>query len=349
MQNKVDDLLRLMLESPSPSGSETSVTNSFSEFMKEFVDEVYSDSMGNVIAHKKKTGAKSLMLISHADEVGFMITHIDNRGFLYFQPVGGIDVNLLPGLQVEIHDARGKIIGVIGRKPKHLQKKEDANQQIRFEDLWIDIGAKDKTDAESYVHIGDYATYKASVTKQLNNLITSKSLDDKIGLAVIAEVATRLHHQDVKYDLYFVASTQEELGTRGATIVANKIKTDKCIAIDVTHATDYPHMTPFRSGEIKLGNGAVIAIGPNINQELSTTMENIAQSNGICYQLEAIPFPTGTDARQIQISGTGVLTALVSIPCRYMHSPVEIVSIDDVNSAVEIITGYCLNKERKEE
>ena len=175
-----------------------------------------------------------------------------------------------------------------------------------------------------------------------NNLLTSKSLDDKVGLAVLAEVATRLNQQKIKYDIYIVASTQEELGTRGAVIVANRILPDKCITIDVTHANDYPHIAPYRSGEIKLGYGAVIAIGPNINGVMAMSLENIAKQNDFAYQIEAIASPTGTDARQIQISGTGVSTALISIPCRYMHSPIEVVSIDDIDSAANIISTYCL-------
>ncbi len=342
MDAKILDLLDLLLQSPSPSGHEMPVATEFCKFIEKYVDEVQVDSMGNVIAHKKNIGAEKLLLISHADEVGFMVTYIDNRGYLYFQPIGGIDVNLLPGLQVEIQDVRGKVMGVVGKKPKHLIKKDDGNQQLRFEDLWIDIGVKDKIDAEKYVHIGDYITYKPSITKMPNNLLTSKSLDDKAGLAVIAEVAMFLNAHATKYDLYFVASTQEELGTRGATIVANRILPDKCIAIDVTHANDYPHITPFRSGEIKLGNGAVIAVGPNINGHMANALENIAKQYNFAYQIEAISTPTGTDARQVQISGTGVSTALVSIPCRYMHSPIEIVSLDDIDSAANIITKYCL-------
>ena len=342
MDTKVLDLLDLLLQSPSPSGLEISVTSEFRKYIEEYVDEVQYDSMGNVIAHKKNIGAENLLLISHADEVGFMVTYIDNRGYLYFQPIGGIDVNLLPGLQVEIQDVRGRLIGVIGKKPKHLIKKDDGNQQLRFEDLWIDIGAKDKTEAETYVHIGDYITYRPSITRMPNNLLTSKSLDDKVGLAVLAEVATRLNQQKIKYDIYIVASTQEELGTRGAVIVANRILPDKCITIDVTHANDYPHIAPYRSGEIKLGYGAVIAIGPNINGVMAMSLENIAKQNDFAYQIEAIASPTGTDARQIQISGTGVSTALISIPCRYMHSPIEVVSIDDIDSAANIISTYCL-------
>lgn len=342
MKSETFVFLNDILQTPSPSGFEIGAAKQYDNFMRKYVDEVFTDSMGNVIAHKKQKGSKKLMLIAHADEVGFMVTYIDNNGFIYFQPIGGIDVNLLPGIQVEIHNKCGKVIGVIGKKPKHLLKKDDGAQQLRFEDLWIDIGATSRDDAQSHVQIGDFITYKSSVIELCNNLLSSKSLDDKIGVAVLAAVAINLFGKESKYDLYLVASSQEELGARGSITVTNRIMPDECIAIDVTHANDYPHMLPFLSGEIKLGKGAVIALGPNISSLIGGRLKRLATEKEYKQQIQAIPYPTGTDARQVQVTGNGIPTALISIPCRYMHSPVEVVSTDDFDSVVNTLTDYCL-------
>lgn len=335
----VPDFLKEVLLKPSPSGFEHHVTNIFRNYMEFLSYRTEIDIMGNVIAYKKGEGAYKLMLIAHADEVGFMVTYIDNKGYLYFQPIGGVDVELLPGIQVEIYGKRSRTVGVICKRLRRISIKETC-QQMRFEDLWIDIGAKDKDDAMKYVQVGDFITYKTNIELLPNNLILSRALDDKIGLAVLAEVASYVQGKKTKCDIYFVASVQEELGFRGATSVANKINPDECIAIDVTHATDCPQDTPFLSGEINLGDGAVIAIGPNINQTISTKMLQTADERSIKRQIEAIPRTTATDARNVQVSGNGVRTALLSIPCRYMHSPVEIVSMDDFHSAINILIGF---------
>lgn len=342
MEITKENILKDLLMTPSPSGSEQPIIKKMAMFLKDYIDELTIDNYGNLIALKYGANSnKKLMLAAHADEVGMMVTHIDNNGFLSFQEIGGIDTNLLPGQRVEIHNHQGVVTGIIGKKPIHLQDRDAKAKDYDAEDLWIDIAAKDKEEAESKVEVGDYITYQTQPIVLQHDVWTSKALDDKVGLLTLVEVAKALDGKQPAMDVYFVASVQEELGARGIRTAALGINPDYGIAIDVTHATDYPTCSPQKSGEIKVGNGIVIAKGPNINKTIGRKLIDLAKQQNIKYQIEPIARPTGTDANFMQVSGTGVKTALLSIPCRYMHSPNEIVSLVDVNEGVRLITHFC--------
>lgn len=337
MPNTIKDILLDLLKTVGPSGSEERVISLFGLSIAPYVTEVKTDVTGNCIAHKNGSGSK-VMLAAHADEVGLMIHYIDERGFLYFKEIGGVDTSLLPGQRISIEGINGPVIGVIGKKPIHIQDKNDSPRTINPEDLWIDIGAKDKKDAEQKVHIGQVATIISEPVLLSDKIVASKSLDDRIGLAILISVAEKLGQTNA--DVYFVASAQEELGSVGAQTVTERILPDVGIAIDVTHATDYPTMSVVKDGDIKLGTGVVIAVGPNIHKSVSDKLLNVAVESNIPYQMEALPKRTGTDARAIQVAGTGVAAGLLSIPCRYMHTPNEVVSIADAESAVNLIIEY---------
>lgn len=310
----------------------------FSNNIKPFVNELHCDALGNIIAHKVGIG-KRLMLIAHQDVVCLMITHIDENGFLYVKPAGGIDVNILPARSVTIMHDGNKVAGVIGKQPIHLLREEQ-NCKVTYDNLWIDIGAKDKSEAMSMVSKGDYA-YFSSVYEELpNDLIIGAYFDDNIGLKIMLEVAEKIENNDVNYDIYFVASNHEEIGMRGGIVAAHSIQPDVCICIDTTHATDYPTMDIITYGDIKLGGGCVLAKGPNVHPQLFKTLENAAINRGIKYQVEVSPYPTGTDANMVQLSGDGVKTAVVSVPCRYMHTPYEVCSKKDIESAINIIYQF---------
>lgn len=342
MEITKENILKDLLMTPSPSGSEQPIIKKMAMFLKDYIDELTIDNYGNLIALKYGANSnKKLMLAAHADEVGMMVTHIDNNGFLSFQEIGGIDTNLLPGQRVEIHNHQGVVTGIIGKKPIHLQDRDAKAKDYDAEDLWIDIAAKDKEEAESKVEVGDYITYQTQPIVLQHDVWTSKALDDKVGLLTLVEVAKALDGKQPAMDVYFVASVQEELGARGIRTAALGINPDYGIAIDVTHATDYPTCSPQKSGEIKVGNGIVIAKGPNINKAIGRKLIDLAKQQNIKYQIEPIARPTGTDANFMQVSGTGVKTALLSIPCRYMHSPNEIVSLVDVNEGVRLLTHFC--------
>lgn len=343
MNEKLYQFFIDILNTPSPTGNEGVLSQKFANFVTPFVDEVSSDAMGNVIAHKKGNPAKKLMIEAHADEIGLMVTYIDKHGYLYFKPLGGIDANILPGIQVTVHGQQGPVTGIIGKKPIHLLTPTEREKPMKMEDMWIDISAKDKAEAEEMVEIGSPVTFRTPVVEMKNGLIGSKSTDDKAGIAVVAGVAQQLFEQNAAsdFDLYFVAAVQEEIGTRGAQTASQGIHPQFGIAIDVTHATDYPGVPSEKFGDFKMGKGAVIATGPNICSKMIQTMKAAAKEQGIAYQNEAIPRATSTDARTIQLAHEGVLTSLISIPCRYMHTPNEIVSTKDIQSAIDLISELC--------
>lgn len=337
-----EDILKDLLMTPSPSGCENAIIKKMAMYLKDYIDELTIDNYGNLIALKYGANhTKKLMLTAHADEVGMMVTYINSNGFLSFQEIGGIDTNLLPGQRVEIHNHQGVVTGIIGKKPIHLQDRDAKAKDYDAEDLWIDIAAQNKEEAEKMVEVGDYITYQTQPIQLLHDVWTSKALDDKVGLLTLIEVAKALDGKLPAMDVCFVASVQEELGARGIRTATLGINPDFGIAIDVTHATDYPTCSPQKSGEIKVGEGIVIAKGPNINQSMGRKLIDLAKRQNIKYQIEPIARPTGTDANFIQVSGTGVKTALLSIPCRYMHSPNEVVSLEDVNEGVRLLTHFC--------
>lgn len=341
MENLNIDILKDLLQIPSPSGGEKAIINKVEALLEESVDDVFRDVCGNLIAIKRGKTNRKLMLSAHADEVGMMVTYIDNDGFLYFQEIGGIDTNLLPGQRVEIHNHQGIVYGIIGKKPIHLQNSEAKAKDFEAEDLWIDIAANSKVDAERRVEVGDYITYQTQPNCLNGNVWSSKAMDDKVGLLTLIEVAKKMKDKQPVMDVYFVVSVQEELGARGVRTATMHIQPDYGVAIDVTHATDYPTCSPQKSGEIKIGDGIVIAKGPNIEPSLERKLIDLAKQSEIKYQIEPIARPTGTDANFMQVSGKGVKTALLSIPCRYMHSPNEIVSLLDVAECVRLLTVLC--------
>lgn len=310
----------------------------FSETIKSFVNEVRVDVLGNIIAHKQGVG-KRIMLIAHHDVVRLMISYIDDNGFLYVKPSGSIDSLILHARKVVITHEGNTVIGVIGKKPIHLIREEQ-NGKVTYDNLWIDIGARSRSEAQRMVSKGDYAYFCSDLEKLPNKLVTGSYLDNQVGLNVLLELAEQLRGEETPWDVYYVASNHEEIGMRGASVVAYSINPDVCICIDVTHATDYPTTNVIIDGEVKLGKGCVISKGPNIYPTLFKGMEETAIKHNIMYQVEVSPYPTGTDANVIQLSGEGVKTAVISIPCRYMHTPHEVCSEEDVESAIRIIGEF---------
>lgn len=303
-----------------------------------FVSDVYTDTLGNIIAHRSGEG-KRLMLIAHHDVVRLMVSYIDEKGFLYVKPAGCLDISLLPARRVVIIHEDKRITGIIGKKPVHLIREEQ-NIKVTYENLWIDIGVKSRSEASQIVSKGDYAYFCSEYEDLPNSLITGSYLDNQVGLNVLLKLAEQLDKEEISWDVYFVASNHEEIGMRGASVIAQSIKPDVCICIDVTHATDYPIMNVISDGDIKLGKGCVLAKGPDIFPPLFNSLEETAIKHRIMYQIEASPYPTGTDVNEIQISGMGVKTAVVSIPCRYMHTPHEVCSKTDIESAIRVIDCF---------
>lgn len=344
MREESYKFLRELLETPSPSGYEQPVQRIVRAWAKKYADEVKTDVHGNVIAAVNPRGRPRIMLAGHCDQIGMMVQHIDDNGFIFVNPIGGFDTMVLLGQAVTIWGSHGPVDGVMARKPIHLMRSEpEANKAPKFKDLWIDIGVKKKSEAEKYVQIGDPVTFRLGVTEHLNDRISSVGLDDKCGSWVVMEVLRLLKGKSFEPAVFAVSTVQEELGLRGAQTSAFGVEPDVGIAVDVTFATDHPGMEPKISGEVKIDGGPVIARGPNINPVVCDLLQRVARRKKIPYQLNGVSRPTGTDANAIQVSRAGVAAGLVSVPNRYMHSPVEVISLKDLQNAARLLAEMVLS------
>lgn len=332
--------LKDLVEAPSPSGFEEPVQRVVRKEMGRFADEVKTDVHGNVIGIKNPKGKPRLMLAGHCDEVGFMVKYIDEKGFISFSSIGGVDAHLTPGKRVQIHTQRGPILGVIGKKPIHILKEEERKKVVELSEQWIDIGAKDKKEAEKLVSIGDSITFLGELERLQGELVVSRGFDDKVGTFVVCEVLKRISRKPLQAAIFAVSTVQEEIGLRGAHTAAYAINPQIGIAIDVGIATDYPGVDKKKEGEILLGKGVILHRGANINPRLGKILMEIAEGEEISYQLSGESRATPTDANVIQLNRTGVATALVSVPLRYLHTPVEVLSLKDLESAVRLLTTF---------
>jgi endoglucanase len=338
MRKQSYDFLKSMLETPSVSGFEQPVARLIHRQMKRVADSVETDVHGNTIVALNPEGSPRVMLAGHYDQIGLMVRHINDDGFIYFSAVGGIDPTVLPGSVVTIQTNKGAVPGVIGRKPIHLMKPEERGQgKVELTDLWIDIGAKNKAEARRLVSVADPITYRLGVEQLSNDLITSPGMDDKVGCFVVMEALRLAATKKLKCALYAVATVQEELGLRGARTSCFGIDPSVGIAVDVTHATDNPGADKRVAGDIAIGSGAVIERGANINPVLGKLLIDTAKRKKIRYQLSAAPVATGTDANVMQISRSGVAAALLSIPNRYMHTQVEVVGLRDIEACAKLL------------
>lgn len=344
MENKSLEFLKQLVTTPSPSGFEEPAQKVWQEYVNPFVDEVRKDVHGNVIAVINPNGHPKFMFSGHCDEIGFMVSYINASGFIYFRAIGGVDINLLPSQRVIIHNKKNRVLGVIGKKAIHLMDEEERKRASspKIDSLWIDIGTSKKSDTEKLVSIGDPITFASGFDFLKNDLVVSRGFDDKMGSFVVAETMRLLSKQKIKAAVYGVSTVQEEIGLRGARTSAYGISPDVGIAIDVTHASDYPGSNPNITGEIKLGKGPVISRGANINPVVFELLVNTAKTKKIPYQIEASPGATGTDANAIQITKEGVATGLVSVPNRYMHTPVEVIAISDLDNASKLLTNFAV-------
>ncbi len=332
--------LEKLVSTPSPSGFEQSVQELVRNRFKDFADEVKTDVHGNVIGIRNPEGKPRIMIAAHCDEIGFMVKHITDEGYIYFERIGGVDTSLLPGRHVEIHTSNGVVPGVIGKKPIHLMEEEDRKKKQEIHAFWIDTGARKKKELDGVVSIGDPITFPPEFRVLKNSLVASRSFDDKAGVFVLIEMMRKLTRKKLKAGVFAVSTVQEEVGLRGARTSAYAIKPDVGIAIDVDFSSDYPDIDKKRVGEESLGKGPVLHRGANINPVLEKLLIKTAKEKNIPYQLSGSPRITGTDANVMQITRAGVATALVSIPNRYMHTPVEVVSIRDMENIVKLLVSF---------
>ncbi|HJZ94259.1 MAG TPA: M42 family metallopeptidase [Gemmataceae bacterium] len=345
MDERSHAFLRELLETPSPSGYERPIQDVVRRWATPIADEVRTDRHGNVLAavfpRQSTPGAVKILLAGHCDQIGLMVQHVDSDGYLYVQPIGGWDIQILLGQYLTVWAAGGPIQGVLSRKAPHLLSNEERNKVPQFHDLWLDIGARTKEEVDQLVRPGDPVTISLGYRTLRNGLAASPAMDDKVGLWTVMEALRLLKDRERHAAVYAVSTVQEEVGLRGATTSTYGVNPHVGIAVDVCHATDTPGNDKKQLGEIKLGGGPVLFRGPNINPRVFEGLEAAARRAAIPYQVRGVPKATGTDANVIQISREGVATGLVGIPNRYMHSPVEVVHLDDLTNAAQLLAEFC--------
>jgi endoglucanase len=301
-----------------------------------------ADALGNRIATLNPAGDPTLMLAGHMDELGLIITYVNKDGFVYFDTIGGHDRTVISGRRVVIQTAGGPVKGVTGKRAIHLMDEADRKKVPEIHEIWIDIGARSKKEALARVSIGDAATYDHEFELIHGTIGTARAFDNKVGAYIVGETLVRLSRDARKpaARVVSVATSQEEIGVRGATISGYTVDPQVALVVDVGHATDHPDCDNRKYGETRLGGGPIICRGPNINHKVFERLVKAAAKLKIPYQVESDPRPTGTDARAIQVGRGGVATGLVSIPLRYMHTPSEVVDLEDVERCVKLFAEF---------
>ena len=340
MESAPLDFLRKLLDTPSPSGYERPIQDVVRRYIADFADEIRTDLHGNVIAAKNPGARLRVMFAGHCDQIGMVVTHVNDNGFLYAQTIGGWDAQQLIGQRMVIWTAAGPLPAVISRKPIHLLTDEERKQVVKLDDLWLDIGAKTKAEAQELVRVGDPVTLKLGYQEMRNGLANSPAMDNKCGLWVCVEGLRRAAQRKLNVSVYAVSTVAEEIGLRGAQTSAFGIDPQVGIAVDVTHATDCPTIDKKQQGDIALGSGPVIFRGPNMNPVVTERLIKLAADGSIPYQLAASGRAVPNDANALQINRAGVATGLVSIPNRYMHSAVEMISLEDIDKGADLLAAF---------
>jgi putative aminopeptidase FrvX len=339
----IPPVLRSLLMAHGPSGYETAPAAVFRDAVGAHA-EVTTDIMGSVWARVPGTaGGPTLAIVGHIDEIGVIVTHIDDQGFLRFSGVGGWDSQILVGQRVSVSTRDGAIPGVVGRKPIHLLKDEDRKKVARLEELHIDIGAKDGDEARALVRIGDVAVIDGDPVELPNDRAVSRSMDNRLGSYIALEVARAVAAAGgPPGDVLGCAVVQEETSFAGARTTAHRLRPDVAIAVDVTHETGAPGTEAAEEGIHRFGDGPVIERGPVLHPAVFELLHDTATAREIPFTISASGRATGTDADAIHLSRSGIPTGLVSIALRYMHSPVEMVQLDDIDACVRLITAFAL-------
>jgi len=347
-KHEMFELLKKLSDLVATSGRENSVRGVVADYLKNYADKVWIDSLGNVIAYKKGSGSgkAKLMLAAHMDEIGLFVSHIDEKGFIRVLPIGGVTERALVYQRVLIRTRDGRIVrGVIGLKPPHVAKPEEARQVPELRELFVDVGAKSREEVEKHlgISIGDIAVFDRELVLLNFDRVTGKALDDRVGLATVVKAFELLEKPEV--DIYAVATVQEEVGLKGARVAAYTISPTAAIAVDVTIASDVPGVSE-HEWFTQLGKGPAIKIadgraagGIIVHRELIDKLIEVTTKLGIPCQIEVAAGGT-TDASIIQLNKEGVPAGVISIPARYIHSPVEVVDLNDVVNAVKLLKGF---------
>lgn len=336
--------LKRLVASPSPSGFEQPAQQVVRAEIQQFADEVHTDVLGNVIAELNPAGKPRVMLTAHCDELGFLIRYIDDRGFLYFSPIGGFDPSTLPGERVHVHTPSGPVLGVLGRKPIHLMESKERSQAPDLTEMWIDIGVASKSEAQDLVPLGSVATRANQLESLRGDLVVSRGMDNKSSILALVEAMRRLHEQrdQLHAGVFFVASVQEEIGGRGAALAAHAIDPQIALTVDVTFTSDHPQTSEAQVGDVRLGGGPGITTGAFVSPRIFQLLTETAKAADMAFQLDVQAGHTHTDNDAIRMTRSGIATGLLNIPSRYMHSSSEVVSLKDIEQTGELIARFVL-------
>jgi putative aminopeptidase FrvX len=334
------DLLMQLLSAPGPSGHEEEPARIWREAASAFA-EVSSDTLGSSFARvRAEEGAPTLAFVGHIDEIGVVITNIEENGLLSFTPVGGISADTLAGQRLELMTRDGRIPAAVGRKRLQPEQLRD-RPRIELTDLHIDIGATSREEAEALVRVGDPGLWIGPAVELPNGRLLSKALDNRLGAYIALEAARRVaESREAQVEVVAVAAVQEEIGLYGARTAAYSLAPTVAIAVDVTPATDVPGGDARRAGRIELGMGALIARGPTLNKHVTELLAEAAEAEGIPHAFEIYSRTTSTDADEIHLTREGIPTGLISIPTRYLHSPNEICALEDLESIIRLLVAF---------
>ena len=335
--------LKKLLDTPGPSGFEEAPARVWRAEAAKFAT-VTSDVAGNSIAMVNGDGSgPTIMLAGHIDEIGVIVNYIDDDGYVYIGPIGGWDPQVFVGQRIRFSGRDGDVFGVVGKLPIHLIRPDEREKAVKMRELWVDIGAKDKAEAESRISVGDSGVIDARAIELPNRRLISRSIDNRIGAFTVLEALRRYAEKPGAARVAAVATAQEEIAYHGggALIGASSIAPKMAIVVDVTFATDHPNVEKKEHGDAKIGGGPVITRGAVISPVVARLLRKTAEEKGIPFTMHAAGRDTGTDADAIHIAREGVATGLVSIPNRYMHSPNEMISLDDVDHVAELIAEAC--------
>lgn len=331
------DLLKQLTEAPGPPGRETAVSEIITSLWRPLTDDVQVDAMGNLIALKRGDGPTprhTVMIAAHMDEIGLIVTGLEGE-FLRVQGIGGIDRRILLGLEVRVHGRR-ELPGVIGSRPPHVLPYGDRDKVLPWEEIFIDVGLPEE-ELKEFVRVGDHATIHRPLAELKQERVAGKAMDNRASIASVTLALEMLQRRRHAWDVYAVATVQEELGLKGAITSAYGLAPDLAIALDVTFAKQHDDSAP---GAFDLGNGPTIGVGPNFHPQIVKRMQEIAKAEEISTVIEPLSGSSGTDAWGIQVAREGIPSGLISLPVRYMHQPVEIVALNDVQRAARLLTAY---------
>lgn len=334
--------LKRLLDTPGPSSFEAAPARIWRAEAESFANSVQADVAGNSFATLDGAGGPRLMFAGHIDEIGVMVTHIDDEGYLSFDTIGGWDHQVFVGQRVILLGRAAQVTGVVGKKAIHLMEREEREKVSKVEDLWIDIGAVNRSEAEARVRIGDPGVLAAGVIEFPNGRLVSRCIDNRIGAFVVLEALRLLTKDRPRATVTAVATTREEIAATGggARSSANRLEPDAAIVIDVTHATDYPGIEKRKHGDYRLGGGPAISRGASVSDMVFEMLVDTAETEQIPYSIEAASRDTHTDAEAIFNAHRGVATGLVSIPNRYMHSPNEMVALEDLERTSRLLAAF---------